>query len=164
MVRLDAARTAQEFDELIDLVYTQSTPHLKAQFDPFQLTCEQFGACLRARGEALCIRLDGKLAGLCWVELRGELLFIHGLFVRAELRGRGAGAQALALLGDLYPQAASLELHVHRCNPRAQALYQREGFTVTGYDGKTGFYTMRKVLRSSGYHRRAPSFVGNRKD
>lgn len=144
VVAVEPARTDQDYEALIDLIYDQNAPLLKAQLDPVQLSCEQYNRYLRQTGEALCIRLDGKLAGLCWVEPRGETLFIYGLQVSSTLRGRGIGRKVLQLLRVMYPQMRGLELRVHCSNHGAQRLYLREGFEIVAYDRGTGFYTLRR--------------------
>jgi GNAT superfamily N-acetyltransferase len=66
------------------------------------------------------------------LEFRGRNAFVDELFVREEHRGRGLGAAALAVAEEFCRGLgiAALRLEVERENPRAQELYEREGFRV----------------------------------
>jgi predicted GNAT family acetyltransferase len=60
-----------------------------------------------------------------------EVIFIEGVYVNPEERGRGYGFRCLTELGRiLLSQAASLCLVVNQANKRAQALYQKAGYKL----------------------------------
>lgn len=63
--------------------------------------------------------------------------YIAGIFVRAEARGQGVGAQLLAHLKAAKPMLA---LKVYQKNERAVRFYQKQGFLVcaSGVDPDTG--------------------------
>lgn len=60
-----------------------------------------------------------------FVGLSGE--YVEGLFVRADMRGRGVGRQLLDYAKSL---RQALRLHVYLKNRRALAFYRREGFAA----------------------------------
>ena len=67
-------------------------------------------------------------------EVPPDCLFVDGLVVAAEARGRGIGT---VLLRALKAQARCegrrfVQLEVAESNPRARALYEREGFVAVG--------------------------------
>lgn len=100
-------------------------------------TLEVFGAD-PARG--LCLVLDGgagELQGYALVvsywsnELGGNLTHLDEVYVAPAARGRGAGAELIALLADGrvgWPETVGLQLEVSPANRRARALYERSGF------------------------------------
>jgi predicted GNAT family acetyltransferase len=58
-----------------------------------------------------------------------EVIFLEGIYVHPEERGRGYGFRCLTALGRiLLSRAASLCLVVNEANERAQALYGKSGF------------------------------------
>jgi len=147
MLSLKQAVYAADFDALLNLVYFQSTTCLKPKLDLVQLAAEQFGEYFRQTGQAYRIDKDGHLVGLCWVELKGSILFLHGLIVRPEFQGQGIGAWALTMLVQTYlDRVEAIELLVHSSNPRARSLYEREGYRVMSYQPASGFFLMRKEL------------------
>jgi GNAT superfamily N-acetyltransferase len=68
------------------------------------------------------------------LEFGGRSAFLDELYVEPASRGTGIGAAALRLLQDACRPlgARSLALEVAFDNPRAEALYRREGFTPNG--------------------------------
>ena len=91
---------------------------------------------------ALIAEVDGRPTGLahylfhrhCWrIE---NVCYLQDLFVAPEARGRGVGT---ALIDALCREAArrgyqAIRLEVIDANPRARALYEREGFIATRTD------------------------------
>lgn len=69
-------------------------------------------------------------------ELRAGVFQMDGIFVAAEARGQGIGT---ALLSAIKAEARDagmkeVQLDVIDTNPRARALYEREGFRAVGYE------------------------------
>ncbi|MDR6992493.1 GNAT family N-acetyltransferase [Luteimonas sp. 3794] len=64
------------------------------------------------------------------LEQGGHHALLDELYIAPAARGRGLGAQALALASTLAHEwgVAMLRLEVHHHNPRAKALYLRAGF------------------------------------
>ncbi|UNK43708.1 GNAT family N-acetyltransferase [Luteimonas sp. S4-F44] len=64
------------------------------------------------------------------LEQGGAFALLDELYVAPQARGRGLGAQALALAAERGRAwgVAMLRLEVHHHNPRAKALYLRAGF------------------------------------
>jgi uncharacterized protein YhfF len=87
-------------------------------------------------------------AGYCWLELRGEVLHLHGLAFYPEQRGQGLGGAALELLARQYcHQALAMELGVHDSNAGARRLYERHHFVETNRKEELGFSILQRDLR-----------------
>jgi RimJ/RimL family protein N-acetyltransferase len=143
------AAGSEHFDELLDIIYHQDDPSLKPILDLTQLTSDQFGQLFRSTGIVFRILVDGNLAGLCWVEVRGALLQLHSLILRESFRGRGIGTRTFTWLENTFRgDIEQIELKVHCSNPRAKALYERCGYQVTGVADRFGFYRMQKKIRA----------------
>jgi GNAT superfamily N-acetyltransferase len=67
------------------------------------------------------------------VERRSDELYLAGIYVLPEYQGGGVGS---ALIMEIMKEASDwhipVALQVLKVNPRAQALYERLGFAVTG--------------------------------
>ena len=62
-----------------------------------------------------------------------EAIFLEGIYVRPEERGKGYGFRCLTQLAEhLLARATSLCLVVNQANDRAQALYQKAGYKLAG--------------------------------
>ncbi len=72
-------------------------------------------------------------------DLKPGVFQMDGIFVAAEARGQGVGTMLLSAIKDEARSRgmAEVQLDVIDTNPRAQALYEREGFKPVGYE-KTG--------------------------
>lgn len=87
-------------------------------------------------------------AGYCWLELRGEVLHLHGLAFYPEQRGQGLGGAALELLARQYcHQAQAMELGVHDSNAGARRLYERHYFVLARRKEELGFSILQRDLR-----------------
>ena len=63
-----------------------------------------------------------------------DVIYLEGIYVNPEDRGRGVGVRCLSQLSrDLLQRATSLCLLVNEQNQRARAFYERAGFTLSGY-------------------------------
>lgn len=71
--------------------------------------------------------------------LKEGVLQMDGIFVHPQARGQGAGTALLEGIADLARAQGLSEVHldVIDTNPRAQALYERQGFTAVSTE-KTG--------------------------
>jgi ribosomal protein S18 acetylase RimI-like enzyme len=102
---------------------------------------------MRAVGEIRDVVVRGEEAGSVWLELRGRTLHLHALLLDEAHRGRGLGAQVLALLEDEFRgRADELELGVQEGNRAAERLYERSGFTEVGRSPVPGFRILRRPL------------------
>ncbi|MFH1143782.1 MAG: GNAT family N-acetyltransferase [Candidatus Eisenbacteria bacterium] len=111
------------------------------------LTWPQLEELYRTRGETRTIRCSGRSSGYLWIERSDRTLHIHGLFVLPHHQGQGIGTAALKLLEhEFRHEVEFLELGVHESNPRARALYDRLGFTVTKEMKELGFVVMRAAV------------------
>jgi ribosomal protein S18 acetylase RimI-like enzyme len=133
MLTLERAKTPAQYGELLELISQQHGTCLRPLFDWLALVYDDFGAYFCQTGSAYRICRDGRLVGMAWVEWRGMLLFIHGLVVRPECQGQGIGKWALEALEKRFRRhVREIGLWVHVSNPRARALYERQGFRTVG--------------------------------
>ena len=95
---------------------------------------------LATKGQHLyTIRADGEAdpVGMAWFasrERRGKnSAYIYDLQVRPELRGKGYGKATLVALDEMLLSMGirRVSLNVLGWNTRAQALYERQGFTIS---------------------------------
>jgi ribosomal protein S18 acetylase RimI-like enzyme len=77
---------------------------------------------------------QGHKLGVLWVQIKDGRAFIYDFIVDEGLRGKGYGKQALAALDEKLKdmEVESVALHVFGDNSRAQELYKKMGFQVTG--------------------------------
>jgi GNAT superfamily N-acetyltransferase len=137
----------QHFDELLEIIYHQKDPNLKPVLDLIQLTADHFARLFRSTGVVYRIEVDGRLAGLCWVEKCGRILYLHKLMIQEPYQRQGIGTKTLEWLeGRFRGEIDQIELRVHASNPRAKALYERCGYTVTNIPGPSGMYMMCKKI------------------
>lgn len=148
MIRYQLA-DGKHFDDLLEIINHQDDPCLKPILDLTQLTWDQFGRFFRTTGMVYRILKDGRPAGLCWIEVCGRVLRLHGLILRSIFQGQGIGAQTLAWLEETFcDEIDAIELIVHASNMRARSLYQHSGYVASAAPDRSGFYTMRKTLRN----------------
>jgi ribosomal protein S18 acetylase RimI-like enzyme len=89
-----------------------------------------------SHGAAWMFREDGRAVGYLVVthgyslEFDGRIAVVDEVYAVPEMRGRGIGAQALALAEEHCRRngISALRLEVHQENRRALALYERNGF------------------------------------
>jgi ribosomal protein S18 acetylase RimI-like enzyme len=97
----------------------------------------RFSACLVS-----VIEIDGRLAGMLWLESRPDCVYISQLQVSPAHQGRGIGT---AVLRGVIDQAAAeglpVALSVVFANRRAKSWYEREGFEVEAIEPP--FFRMR---------------------
>jgi ribosomal protein S18 acetylase RimI-like enzyme len=94
------------------------------------------------------VEADSLPVGSLWLEQRPGDLYIHILEVAPLQQGKGIGT---AVIDMVIEQGAGLRLpivlSVLSANPRARALYERLGFTVTAIEPP--FVRMRRDARSA---------------
>jgi len=76
---------------------------------------------------------DQKL-GILWVNIENGRAFIYDFRIDEARRGKGYGKQALVALDEKLKSmdVQSVGLHVFGDNIRAQELYQKMGYQITG--------------------------------
>lgn len=137
----------QRVDDLLMMIYTQGSMYLQPKLDLVQLTWGEFGKYFREVGQIYRIYDDEELAGMCWVDQKGDTLHLLGIVVKETCRGKGIGSQTLRMLEETYQgNVKQIELKVHRSNPEAKALYERLGYETVRYDRDSCFYVMSKQL------------------
>ena len=86
----------------------------------------------------LCIENNNDLIGYLWYKPleQGETIFILDFVVFEKFRSRGYGTAALTVLEEHLAKSGvnQLKLRVAYKNKRALALYEKFGFTITGYN------------------------------
>ena len=84
----------------------------------------------------------GTKVGWLEVERRSQEFYLAGIYLLPEHQGDGLGsALIMEIMREASEQRVPVALQVLKVNPRAQALYEKLGFTVTG-ETETS-YTMR---------------------
>ena len=85
-----------------------------------------------------------------WLNKDGNFLVLHRLCVNYKFQGKGISKITLQYIEDLAKSmgAASIRLDVFPKNPKACALYQKNGFQKTGivHFRKGEFFLMEKLL------------------
>lgn len=80
------------------------------------------------------VELDGRAVGAVASSVREDHVFLHEMMILPELQNRGIGSLVLqSEMRDAHALGKPLRLHTARLN-RAQELYKRHGFRVTGGD------------------------------
>lgn len=91
----------------------------------------RFGLCAVS-----IIEIAGEAVGGLWLDSKPDSLHIVELQLRPDIQGQGIGT---AVIRHVIQRAACFELPVTLsvvpANPRAQKLYERLGFEVTGAEG-----------------------------
>jgi GNAT superfamily N-acetyltransferase len=137
----------QHFDELLEIIFHQRDPTLKPVLDLIQLTADHFARLFRSTGVVFRIEVDGKLAGLCWVEISGRILHLHKLMIQEPYQRQGIGTKTLEWLeGRFRAEIDQIELRVHSSNLRAKSLYERCGYKTMNTPGLSGMYVMHKKI------------------
>jgi ribosomal protein S18 acetylase RimI-like enzyme len=94
------------------------------------------------------IVVDSRPVGSVWLERRPDSLYVHDFEVTPSQQCHGIGSAVVGLVVD---QGAGLGLpivlSVLTANPRARALYERLGFTVTGIEPP--FVRMRRDVEAA---------------
>ncbi len=147
MIRLSPALDEQ-YDAFLQLMRDEAV-YLERTLPLMQMSWEEFARLFRTVGHVYGVYTGGRLAGFCWVEQRGCVLHIYGLVLKGEFQGQGIGSAVLQTLESEYKgRVDTVELGVHRSNPRAKALYQRLGYQVVRTLDDLGFEIMQKRLTS----------------
>jgi ribosomal protein S18 acetylase RimI-like enzyme len=150
MYRLRVA-TVTDVDFLVDVVLeaTREQGRLPPDFDErtfraayAEWTAQQI-ADSGSASTTFVIEVDGRRAGRLRVVRTQAEIELAGIQLSPGRQSHGIGTR---IITDLLTEAAAtgrpLTLSVEKDNPRAQALYLRLGFTVTGETGKE--YVMRR--------------------
>ncbi len=77
---------------------------------------------------------DKNKIGVLWVQVKDQKAFIYDFIIDEAFRGKGFGKQALAAMDEQLKSMniESVALHVFGDNIRAQELYKKDGFEITG--------------------------------
>lgn len=139
--------TSAEREDLLSMMRHELASSIDRIMTFMGITWPQFEQLYGSRGEVRAVRVDGKAAGYCWIELRGRELHIHAIFVLPERRGRGIGRAMLRHLeAEFHDKVDLIELGVETGNAIAKSLYAREGFVVAHTLPDIGFEIMRKPV------------------
>ena len=153
-IKLKDGRTAllrspreEDARQLLDLMWTVSgeTDFLIRYPEEWDLTEEQERAWIHnvRESEDVCVivcEVDGDLAGNCEVRFHKNIKLRHrgsiGIVLLRRFWGLGIGTamfREMIRLGELREGILQLELEFVEGNTRAQALYEKMGFRVTGF-------------------------------
>ncbi|NHN56757.1 GNAT family N-acetyltransferase [Calidifontibacter sp. DB0510] len=104
-----------------------------AQADAQRQTADLLPDGVATEGMLLWTAHEGEQeVGVLWIQQRPARGFIYDIEVNASLRGGGYGTQMLRLgAAEMAARGVNLlSLNVFGTNPRARALYEREGYAV----------------------------------
>lgn len=110
----------------------------RADFD------RRFGACAVS-----IIDIQGRAAGGLWLGSTPDSLQIVELQLVPEMQGKGVGSAVVQhIIQQGIDRGLPVTLSVVPANPRAQRLYERLGFEVTGVEAP--FIHMRHAIQTAG--------------
>lgn len=105
-------------------------------------------------GWFITLKDDGRAIGDCgakgWVDERGRVEIGYGL--AAPWRGQGFGTEAVAALAEwleVQPDVRAIIAEVEIGNEASRRLLQRAGFSLTGHEGVSWWFT-RAIASSTG--------------
>jgi ribosomal protein S18 acetylase RimI-like enzyme len=124
--------------DVIDNTWGWDDAWQRADFD------RRFGTCVVS-----IIDIQGRAVGGLWLESSPDSLHIVELQIVPEIQGKGIGRAVVRhVIQQGIDRGLPVTLSVVPANPRAQRLYERLGFEVTGVDAP--FIHMRHGIRAAG--------------
>jgi ribosomal protein S18 acetylase RimI-like enzyme len=146
MITYKPARDEQ-YDEFLKLMRQATDTDYEGVLELMGMNWEEFAGSFRTLGQVYGICDEDDLAGFYWIELRGDVLHLHGLILDEGFRGRGLGTGVLKKIEAEYrDQVRCIELGVDQTNTRAKHLYESLGYQVVESLDDVGFYIMQKEL------------------
>jgi len=140
--------TLGQREEFLSILRLEMSDYFERASRLMEMTWDQFVELYRSRGQVFAVFKDDTLAGYYWVEVRREVMHLHGIVVLPQFRGLGLGTQMLRKLASDYPpEVNAIELGVEDRNVRAKSLYEREGFQTVRFLPDLKFTIMQKPLR-----------------
>lgn len=113
------------------------------------LTREAFRDYFFHLGTVHGVDIEGEDVGFYWVEVRQDILHLHGFILAEEHRGKGYGSRILAHIEEIYKtKVNTIELGVHEENTAAIRLYERSGYQKKAYLEDVGYHIMQKTLKN----------------
>lgn len=145
-LRYQPARDEQ-IDEFLELLQTDAGSYLHPTLEMMGWSWAEFASRVRGVGRVYCVYCGDEKVGCYWIEERERVLHLHGIVVARAWQGQGIGTRVLAHLAEEYASRVDvIELGVHDSNPRAKALYEREGFHTVQVVPEVGFTIMQRQL------------------
>jgi len=133
--------------EYFELMKAESSAYLDHTLELMHSSWDEYARLFRTVGRVVTILQDGQPVGFYWVEEREKVLHLHALILKPAFQGQGIGTQVLNTLRETYcPSFESIELGVHKSNPRALALYRRLGYQEVKYMEEVEFHILRLEL------------------
>jgi ribosomal protein S18 acetylase RimI-like enzyme len=141
------AASASQHEEFLQLMRVDAADYLEYSLRLMRLTWQEFVNLARTVGQVYAIYQGENLVGFYWIEERGKIVHLHGLFVKDAYQGQGIGTQVLKMLAGKYASSLeAIELGVHDSNPGARSLYEKLGFKTVKHLPDLGFTVMQKPL------------------
>ncbi|OGS50993.1 MAG: hypothetical protein A3K65_01865 [Euryarchaeota archaeon RBG_16_68_12] len=144
-----AIRPAKEdqYDRFVDLIEAEAADYFERSLKMMGMPVDTFKRLFRVAGWVYGVYDGRALAGFAWIELRGDVLHIHGLVLSKELQGRGIGTRVLAILEkEFRGKAKAIEIGIYSSNDRARAFFERQGYRVDRTREDLEFHILRKPL------------------
>ncbi len=137
----------EQIDEFLELLQADAAGYLHPTLDMMGWSWAEFASRVHGSGRVLCVYCGDEKVGCYWIEECGRMLHLHGIVVARAWQGQGIGTQVLAHLVEEYAGRMDvIQLGVHDSNPRAKALYEREGFRIVQIMPEAGFTIMQRWL------------------
>lgn len=147
--RAVAVRPAKEeqYDRFVELIESEAKDYFDRSLKMMGMPVDTFRRLFRVAGWVYGVYEGGRLAGFCWIELRGDVLHIHGLVLSKEFQGRGIGTGVLDVLEtEFHGKAKAMEIGVYSFNDRARAFFERHGCKVARTREDLEFHILQKPL------------------
>ncbi len=139
--------TPEQREAFLPLLCAEMSDYLERTFQLMEMNWDQFVELYQSKGQVFAVFQDNMLAGYYWIEVREEILHLHGIVILPDFRGLGIGTQVLRkLTTDYASRVKAIELGVQDDNFRAKSLYEREGFQTIKLLPDLKFAIMQKPL------------------
>jgi len=144
-----AVRPAKDdqYDRFVELIESEAKDYFDRSLKMMGMPVDTFRKLFRVAGWVYGVYEGRRLAGFCWIELRGDVLHIHGLVLWKEFQGRGIGTGVLDVLeAEFRGKAKAMEIGVYSFNGRARAFFERHGYSVARAREDLEFHILQKPL------------------
>ena len=146
MLTYISAKTEQ-LDDCLRLMFAETAEYLEKTLELMQMSRPQFARMFQSAGEIKIINYNDIPVGFYWIEIRNEILYIHGLILRREYQKMGIGRETIRHIENKYYQKIKLiELGVHQSDRHAISFYQKCGYEITRTLRHLDFQIMQKKI------------------
>ena len=139
--------TPEQRKQFLPILRAEMSDYLERTFQLMGMTWNQFVELYYSTGQVFVVFQNSELAGYYWIEVKAEILHLHGIVILPGFRGIGIGTSVLRNLAEEYAsRVRAIELGVQDDNLQAKSLYEREGFKIIKSLSDLKFTIMQKPL------------------